>query len=223
MTIKVLIADDHGILRAGLHAMLTAEADIEVVGEAATSDEAFRLAGVLKPDVVLMDISMPGVGGIEVTRMLREEHDNLRVIILTVHEDGELLQEALRVGASGYVLKRAAKAELMSAIQAAMQGDLYVHPSMTRALITPIDKSREHASANSHPAETLTRREVEILKLIVQGYTNSQVGEELSISVRTVEFHRANLMSKLQLESRVGLVRYAAEHGLLSSDLSANK
>jgi two-component system response regulator NreC len=220
LTIRVLICDDHGILRAGLNAMLSVEPGIEVVGEAGSSDDALEKAVQLKPDIILMDISMPGAGGIEVTRQLRQRVKEVRVIILTVHDDRELLQEALHVGAYGYVLKRAARAELLSAIYAAMQGDLYIHPSLTRSLIAmPGDGGARGGDGNSlSQAENLTPREIEVLKLIVKGYTNNEIGAELKISVRTVEFHRANLMQKLHLESRVGLVRYAAEHGLFDNN-----
>ena len=201
--------------------MLSVEPGGEVVGEAGSSEEALEKAVQLKPDIVLMDISMPGAGGIEVTRQLRLRNKDTRVIILTVHDDRELLQEALRVGAYGYVLKRAARAELLSAIYSAMQGDLYIHPSLTRSLIAfQGDGAARSSDGSLSQAENLTPREIEVLKLIVKGYTNNEIGAELKISVRTVEFHRANLMQKLHLESRVGLVRYAAEHGLLDNNSS---
>jgi len=215
MSIKILIADDHGVLRAGLQALLQAEPDFQIVGEAADGSEVLRLAGSLQPDIVMMDISMPGLGGIETTRRLREDHPEIRVLILTVHEDRELLQEAIRSGASGYILKRAVKSELINAIHSVARGDLYVHPAMMRALISSVQVYNAEKRTIQEP---LTPREVEVLRLIVQGYTNVQIGEKLNISVRTVEYHRANIMDKLNLKSRVGLVRYAAEHGLLSED-----
>jgi len=212
MPIRIIIADDHGVLRAGLHALLNAEPGLEVVGEAADGDEALRLCSILAPNVVLMDISMGKSGGIDTTHQLKERYPLISVLILTVHEDKELLQAAIRAGASGYILKSAVKSELINAIHAAASGGLYVHPSMTRALIG--DSRRSKPDPQDEP-ETLTHRELEILRMIVKGYTNSQVAEELSISIRTVEYHRGNLMDKLNLHSRVGLVRYAAEHGLL--------
>ena len=211
MAIRILIADDHGVLRAGLRALLNAEPDLEVVGEAADGDEALRLTRTLQPDIVLMDVSMPGCGGIEATRRLKELRSDVRVLILTVHEDSGLLQEAIRAGASGYILKRAAESELVNAIQAVWRGDLYVHPAMTRALFA----STIHAPADNQVAiETLTPREVEALRLIAQGHTNRQMADLLTLSVRTIESHRANMMQKLDLHSRVELVRYAMKHGL---------
>ncbi len=135
MSIGILIADDHGVLRAGLRALLNAEKDLNVVGEAADGQEAFRTARELRPDVVLVDLSMPGLNGIEVTRQLKESHPDMAVLILTVHEDESLLQEAIRVGASGYIIKRAVESELINAIQAVSRGEMYVHPAMTRALM----------------------------------------------------------------------------------------
>ena len=218
MAIKVMVVDDHGILRAGLIALLMAEQDVEVIGEAGSGEEALVKVAKLHPEVVLMDISMPGIDGIEACRQIKEQFPDVQILILTVHEDKALLQEALYAGASGYILKRALKPELISAIQSVFRGDLYVHPSMTRALLNeyPAKKQQPGKMECDDPGkpEPLTRREIEVLQLIVQGYTNSQIAEKLSISTRTVEFHRANIMDKLHLKSRVGLVRYAAEKGL---------
>lgn len=211
MSIRILIADDHGVLRAGLTAILSAEPDIEVVGEASTGEEALALATNLKPDVVLMDISMPEPGGIETTRRFSEQLPGVRVLILTMHEDNGLAREAIRVGASGYLLKRVVATDLINAIHVVVRGDLYVHPSMMRNLLT--EPKNAPASVGSE-VEPLTTREIEILRLVVQGYTNNQIAKLLCISIRTVEYHRANLMGKLNIHSRVGLVRYAAEHGI---------
>ena len=212
MAIRILIADDHGVLRAGLRALLNAEPDLEVVGEAADGNEALRLAEKLRPDVLLLDISMPGPGGIEVTRRVKRTLPDTRVLILTVHEDEGLLREAIRAGAAGYIVKRAVESELINAIHAVWRGDLYVHPAMTRALLKDLQAS---AAPEQPLVEPLTPRETEVLSLIAQGYTNRQIAEKLSISVRTVESHRANITGKLGLRSRVELVRYAREHGLL--------
>ncbi|MBN1399606.1 MAG: response regulator transcription factor [Anaerolineae bacterium] len=217
MTIRILIADDHGVLRAGLRALLGTERDLEVVGEAADGDEAIRMAEELHPDVVLMDVSMPGEGGIAATRRLIARRLGVRVLILTIHEDESLLHEAIRAGAAGYILKRAVEQELMSAIRAVARGEIYVHPAMTRALLAGIDRP---APPDHITPEALTPRETEVLCLIAQGYTNRQIADILTLSVRTVESHRANLMAKLNAHSRVELVRYAADHGLL--DLKTN-
>lgn len=212
MTIPILIADDHGVLRAGLRALLSAEPDLNVIADADNGEDALKLAQELKPEVVLLDVNMPGMGGIEVTRHLKEVLPEVRVLILTVHEDEGLFQEAIQAGASGYIIKRAVESELIDAIRAVKRGDLYVHPAMTRALLKEIAPT---PISQDTPVESLTRREIDVLRLIAQGYTNRQTAESLSISVRTVESHRANLMGKLNLHSRVDLVRYAKEHGFI--------
>lgn len=213
MSIRILIADDHGVLRAGLRALLSAEPELEVVDEASSGNEALSLANELQPDLILLDISMPDLGGIEVTRRLKEMLPNTRVLILTVHEDESLLQEAIQAGASGYIVKRAVESELIDAIRAVWRGDLYIHPAMTRALLKEMSPSQ--SSNNEAPVESLTPRETDVLRLIAQGYTNRQMADMLSISVRTVESHRSNLMGKLDLHSRVELVRYAKENNLI--------
>ena len=218
MRLRILLADDHGVLRAGLRALLNAEPDFQVVGEAADGDEALRQASALRPDIVLMDINMPGTGGIDATRRLKTLAPQARVLILTFHDDKALLREAIRAGAAGYILKRAVESELINAIYAVARGDMYVHPAMTRALISDLPAAPPGKSRVM--AESLTPREIEVLRLVALGYTNRQIADELSISVRTVESHRASLMERLGLHSRVELVRYAAEHGLLSDKTS---
>jgi two-component system response regulator NreC len=212
MSIRILIADDHGVLRAGLRALLNAESDLEVVGEAADGHEVLRLVPELRPDVVVLDISMPGPDGIDVTLQLKELLPDTRVLVLTVHEDESLLRAAVRAGASGYIIKRAVETELIDAIYAVWRGEMYVHPAMTRALLKDLHPP---LTSDEVPVESLTPRETEVLRLIAQGHTNRQIAELLTISVRTVESHRANLMSKLDLGSRLELVHYAMKHGLL--------
>jgi two-component system response regulator NreC len=212
MPIRILIADDHGVLRAGLRALLDAELDMTVVGEASNGDMALRLARNQRPDVVLLDISMPDANGIDVTRKLKAAHPTARVLILTVHEDEMLLREAIRAGAAGYIVKRAIESELINAIHAVYRGDLYVHPSMTHALL---QKKPPRGRVNEALVEKLTPREIDVLRLIAQGYTNRQAAEILTISVRTVETHRANIMGKLGAQGRVDLVRYAQENDLI--------
>ena len=218
MPIQILIADDHGVVRAGLRALLSAEADLEVVGEAATGEAAVRLAMQRQPDVVLTDIGMPGMDGIEVARTLAEQAPEVRVLLLTVHEDAALLREALKAGAAGYVIKRAVESELINAIRAAAKGDLYVHPSLTRSLI---EEKEVPAPANNGALGRLTPRETEVLRLIAEGHTNTQIADLLFLSPRTIETHRANIRSKLHLDSRAELVRFAVRHGLLSNSPSA--
>lgn len=212
MAIRILIADDHRILRAGLKSLLTSDSNLEVVGEATTGQEALQAAQALRPDIVLMDIGMPGNEGLEATREMIQVVPEARVLMLTMHEDSAMLQECLRAGASGYIIKRAAESELIDAIYAVRRGIIYVHPSLMRGLVTPVQKS---TPSRREDPNTLTLREVDILRLIVKGHTNRQIADALNISVRTVETHRANLMEKLNLHSRVELVRYASEHKLV--------
>lgn len=216
MTIRVLIVDDHTIVRTGLRALIKGEAGMELVGEATCGEEALQMAQALRPDVMVLDLSLPDLDGIQVTRKIKREQPDLHVLILTVHEDEALLREAIRAGASGYIIKHAAESELISAIHSVKIGDLYVHPRMIRTLFTEPEKPEPSSITDSSPEEQLTPREIEVLRLIVQGYTNRQIAELLSLSVRTVEGHRGNLTEKLGLHSRVELARYAREHGLSS-------
>ena len=213
MAIKILIADDHGVLRAGLRALLSGAENLQVIGEAADGEEAIRLSVELHPDIVLMDVSMPITGGIEATRRMKEIAPDIKVLILTVHEDKELLREAIRVGACGYINKRAAESELIDAIHAVQRGIIYVQPHLMRALVFPDSSTAEEVKTGT--VEELTPRELDVMRLIVQGHTNRQIADRLNLSIRTVESHRSNLMAKLNLRSRVELVRYAAEHGFL--------
>jgi two-component system, NarL family, response regulator NreC len=213
MPIRILIVDDHRIMRAGLKTLLSPDQNLQVVAEAASGDEALPLAQELRPDVILMDIAMPGLNALEAIRQLTKILPDTRVLVLTMHEDSSLLQAFLQAGAAGYIIKRAAENELVDAIYAVWRGMIYVHPSLMRALVTPGPKP----APPPRPAdgEPLTLRETEVLRLAAHGYTNRQIAESLSISVRTVETHRANLMEKLDLHSRVELARYAENHGLL--------
>lgn len=209
---RILIVDDHALIRAGVRALLDRESDYEIVDEVATSDEAIRAALEHAPDIVLLDISIPGVGGIEVARRIREKVPATLILILTVHEDVTLLREALKAGATGYIVKRALDLELLSALEAIRRGEIYVHPSMTRALL-----EEERAAAprrQDHDPEALTNREMDVMKRIVRGYTNRQVADELDLSIRTVESHRAHILAKLGLSSRAELVHWAAERKL---------
>ena len=211
--IRILIADDHAIVRAGLRALIHSEsATMVLVGEATGGYETIELVEKVQPNVLVLDLSMPDLDGIAVTKNITSQSPDLKILILTLHEDEALLRAALKAGASGYILKRAAETELISAIHTILRGDLYVDPSMVRKLL---NDEMPPAVAQSKSTEALTPRETEVLKLIVQGYTNRQIGDELNISVRTAESHRSNLSDKLGLHSRVELVRYAREHGLI--------
>ena len=209
---KILIADDHAIVRTGLRTLLKAEPAMELVGEATGGYEAIDLVEKTKPDVLVLDLSMPDLDGIAVTKKIKPRFPDVHILILTIHADQALLREAIRVGASGYILKQAAESELVSAINILMRGDMYIDPALMRELL---DETVTPPPPVSKSVEALTPREIEVLRYIVQGYTNRQIGEELNISVRTVEGHRASLCGKLGLQSRVDLVRYAREHGLI--------
>jgi two-component system, NarL family, response regulator NreC len=211
MSIRILIADDHGVMRAGLRAMAEGEAGIIVVGEAESGEKVLQLAGELFPDIVLMDIGMPSLDGIETTRRLIKTHPQVKVLILSVYEDQSLLQEAIRAGASGYVIKRAAGDELIDAIQAVSKGYMYIHPAITRLLVQDLSPT---VDANKGAFQSLTPRELEVMGYIIRGFTNRQIAETLFISTRTVEGHRASLFGKLGLNNRVELVEFAEKYGL---------
>ena len=212
MSIRILIVDDHRILRAGLKTLFSSDPNLVVVGEAASAEEAIPLTEEIRPDVILMDISMPESNSLEATRQIAKDLPKTRVLILTMHEDSSLLQAYLQAGAAGYIIKRAAESELIDAIYAVWRGMIYVHPSLIRSLTDPIQPSTPLRLDNNN---TLTARELEVLRMAARGYTNRQIAVILKISARTVETHRANLMEKLNLHSRVELARYAEEHGLL--------
>ena len=212
--IRVLLADDHAVLRAGLRALLNGQPDIEVVSEAGDGREAVRLAKALAPDIVLMDISMPGLDGLAVTREVRQRCPAARVVVLTMHEEEGFLRQVLAAGGAGYVLKKAAEETLLAAIRAVYRGEAFVDPAMTRTMIEGY-LGGEAPAPNTPNGVELSPRETEVITLIAQGYTNQQIAARLVISVKTVETHKANIMQKLGAKSRVELVRYALETGLL--------
>jgi len=208
------LVDDHEIVRAGLRMLFSAEPEVEIIGEAGSGEAAVAAVQDLEPDVVLMDVAMPGIGGVEATRRIKASHPQVAVLALTMHEDEEYFFEMLAAGASGYVPKRAAPDDLMSAINIVRQGDVYIYPSLARLLV----KDFLHRSEAGAPEtrEELTPREQEVLTFIAEGYSNREIAEALVISVKTVDRHRENLMRKLQLHNRVELVKYAIEKGLIT-------
>jgi two-component system response regulator NreC len=213
MSIRVLIVDDHAVVRAGLRLLLDAEDDIEVVGEAANAREAVFEARSTKPDVVLMDVVMPGESGIDVTPQLLHEEPGSRVLVLSMQDDPSYVREAFAAGASGYVLKEAADEEVVSAVREIADGGRYVHPALGARMVAA--EAEERAAAEADP---LSEREREVLRLLALGHTNQEIAEQLYISVRTAESHRAHIMQKLRLSTRAELVRYALAHGLLADD-----
>lgn len=213
--IRVLLADDHAVLRSGLKLLLDPRPDMVVVGEATDGAELLSLVTETSPDVILLDLTMPRLGGLEVLPLLREQAPDARVLILTMHDDQGYLRHALRTGAAGYVLKKAADVELIAAIQAVVRGDVYVHPSMTRSLLEEMIPERNDSGGEEALWDTLSDREQEVLRLVALGHTNREIADQLALSVKTVETYRARGMEKLALRSRATLVRFALSHGLL--------
>lgn len=216
MKIKVLVADDHAIVREGVRMILAKEKDIDVIGEAGDGQQALDLVDTLKPDVVVMDISMPGMGGIEATQHVKERHPNVNVLALTMHEDESYVFQLLRAGASGYVLKRAAAQDLVQAVRAAAKGEAFLYPSVARKVVEDYLK-RVEAGEERERYDGLTDREKEILTHIAQGLSNQQIAEKLYISIKTVQTHRAHILEKLGLHDRTELVRYAIRKGLIEA------
>ncbi len=213
---KVLIADDHAIVREGVRMILAKEPDIEVVGEAEDGRQALDLVEQRRPNVVVMDISMPGMGGIEATKKVKEQHPGVNVLALTMHEDETYVFQLLRAGASGYVLKRAAAQDLVQAVRAAAKGEAFLYPSVARKVVEDYLK-RVEAGEERERYDGLTEREREILTLIAQGLSNQQIAEKLYISIKTVQTHRAHVLEKLGLHDRTELVRYAIRKGLIEA------
>jgi DNA-binding NarL/FixJ family response regulator len=212
-TIRVLLVDDHTVLREGLRALLDAAPDIEVVGEAASGEEGIAACAALHPHVVVMDVAMPGLGGLEATLTIRRDQPDVRVLVLTQHEDPEYVRRFVRAGAAGYLLKRMAGAELVSAIRAAARGGLVLDPEVARAAMTDTGPSGVDAPARGY--ETLTDREKQILKLVADGRSNKEVAGVLGISVKTAMTHREHLMRKLDVHNRTELVRFALRAGVI--------
>ncbi len=212
--IRVIVADDHTLVREGVRMILAKESDLEVVGEASDGQQALGLVESLKPDVVIMDISMPGMGGIEATQRLKERHPKVAVLALTMHEEESYVFRLLRAGASGYVLKRAAAHDLVQAVRAAARGESFLYPSVARKVLEDYLK-RVEAGEGRERFDGLTEREKEILTLIAQGSSNQEIAQQLFVSIKTVQTHRAHILEKLNLHDRTELVRYAIRKGLI--------
>jgi len=213
--IKVLLADDHAVLRAGLRMLLDAQPDIEVGGEAESGEEAIEKVAEIQPDIILMDITMAGMGGLQATRELKKKNPEIKILILTMHDDEGYLRQCLQAGASGYVLKKAADTELTAAIRAVHRGDIYIYPSMAKVVVEGYLQKDARPPEASDEYDRLTGREHEVLQLIAKGHTNQQTADTLFVSVKTIETHRSHIMEKLKLRNRAELVRYAIEKGLL--------
>jgi two-component system response regulator NreC len=217
MTTRVLLADDHAVLRSGLRLLLTSQNEYDVVGEASSGTETLSLAEQLQPDLILLDLSMPSLGGLDALPALRKLVPSARILILTMHDDPQYLRQALKHGASGYVLKKAVDAELLSAMRAVLRGEVYVHPSMTRILLE--DMLPESQSSNNDDSwNSLSEREQEILKMVALGHTSAEIAGQLNLSAKTVETYRARGMEKLGLRTRAALVKFALQEGLIKRD-----
>ena len=211
--IRVVIADDHAILREGVHALLRLSDDIEVAGEAADGQQAIEACRALDPDVVLMDINMPGLGGLEATLEIRRDCPRTRILVLTQYADREYVGRFLKAGVSGYVLKKAAGSELAAAIRAVHRGGLVLDPDVAREVVA--EPGGAAAADATDPYETLTDREKQVLRLVAEGKTNKEIAEVLGISVKTAMSHREHVMQKLDLHSRTDLIRFALRRGVI--------
>ncbi len=211
--IRILVADDHAVFRAGLKSLLEKESDLMVVGEAETGLDTIRSVAKTAVDVLVLDISMPGISGAQVAEDVLKKKPDLAIVVLTMHEDEYYLQEFLKIGARGFVLKKSTGAEVIQAIRAAYRGGQYIDSALAKLVIASyIGSPRE---PKKHRADLLTPREAEVCRLLAYGHTNAEIAAKLFISERTVETHRANLMTKLELKSRAELVRFAIDYGLL--------
>jgi two-component system response regulator NreC len=212
--IKLMLADDHLVVRSGLRMLLESKPDMEIVGEAESGREAVEKVKVLHPDVILMDIQMPDMNGIDATERIKTVSPQTAVLALTMHEDDHYFFEMLHAGASGYVPKRAAPDELVNAIRTVSEGQVFLYPSLASRLVQDYLK-RAEAGDQAMVQDDLTPRELEVLTLIAEGMTNAEIAEELVISVKTVDRHRENIMRKLNMHSRIDLVKYALKMGLI--------
>lgn len=214
MTIRLLLVDDHKVVRSGLRMLLEGELDVEIVGEAGTARAALDLVKILQPDVVLMDIGLPDLSGIDATREIKKLYPQTAVVALTIHEDEEYFFKMLEAGASGYVPKRAAPEELLTAIQAAAIDEVYIYPSLAKLLVRDF-LSRDSQSKQEPLLDGLSAREQEVLTYLAEGAGNDEIADILSISPKTVARHRENIMSKLNLHTRTELVKYAIRKGII--------
>jgi two-component system response regulator NreC len=216
MTTRLLLVDDHAVVRSGLRMLLSSEGDVEIVGEASTAAQAMEAAGVVKPDVILMDIGLPDLSGIDATREIKKRFPEISIVALTIHEDEEYFFKMLEAGASGYVPKRAAPEELLIAIRAAAAGEVYLYPSLAKLLVKDY-LNQEHPADEKANLDGLTGREHEVLTYLAEGANNERIATSLVISPKTVERHRENIMRKLNLHSRSELVRYAIRKGIIKA------
>ena len=228
VSIRVLLADDHDILRQGLKLLLSLQQEMQIVGEARTGREAVDMVRDLQPGVAVMDITMPDMDGLEACRLIRSQYPSTQVLILTMHESEEYFLQALRMGAAGYLVKKAAPSDLHMAIHAVAHGGAFLYPGLAKALIrayvtdspatttVPLQQEKARASNLAQELRNLTPREIEVLKLVAEGHTSQEIADQLVLSIKTVQAHRANIMEKLGLRDITQLVRFAIRYGLIS-------
>src|SRR5580692_4829346 len=216
--IRVLIADDHAILRAGLRMLVNAQADMEVVSEATDGDQAVQKVRETKPDVTLLDLTMPRVGGMKALQEIARNCRETRVLVLTMHDDPAYLRSALAAGASGYLLKRAVDAELLAAIRAVHRGGIFVDPRLASVLVQDVLQKRSARTGSKRPVNILSRRELQVLRLVAWGYTSAQIATQIFVGVKTIETYRSRLAEKLGLKTRSDVIRFAVQMGLLTPE-----
>lgn len=214
--IKILIADDHVLVREGIRALLGFHSDVEVIGEASDGKEAIALAGKLKPDIVLMDISMPGLGGLEATVEIKKTQPEIKILVLSQYDDKEYVSRFLKAGVSGYILKKAVGEELITAIRAVARGDSYLYPSIASSVIDGY--LVKNISDVEDPFDRITDRELQVLKLIGEGLPHKEIAATLGISTKTVIAHQTNISEKLDVHSKAGLIKYAYKKGIVKLD-----
>ena len=213
--IRVLLADDHTIVRQGLRALLDSQEDIEVVGEAEDGRQAFEKTKELIPDIVVIDITMPNLNGIEATRQIKKQNPEIKVLVLTVHDNEEYIHQILQAGASGYLLKESAVTDLVSAINAVKKGGIFLSPAISKVVVKDYIRHAEEGTGDFDSLNILTNREREVLQLIAEGHTNREVANILKLSVKTVDVHRSHIMEKLNIHDVTGLVKYSIRKGLI--------
>lgn len=213
--LRVFIADDHAVLRAGLRLLIDSQLDMQAVGEASNGVETLARIKSVSPDILLLDLSMPDLGGLAILRDLRVYVPETRVVVLTMHTDEAYVREALRLGATGYVVKSAADQELLAAIRAVARGEIYIHPSLTRSLLDNLLPVQPNLS--SDPWDDLSEREQQVIRRVAQGYTNREIADQLQLSIKTIDTYRARAMEKLALHTRAQLIEFAHRCWLLNA------
>ena len=216
--IRVMIADDHAILRAGLKMLVNAQADMEVVSEALDGEQAVQMARESRADVVLLDLTMPRVGGMKALQEMARDCRETRALVLTMHDDPAYLRSALAAGACGYLLKRAVDAELIVAIRAVHRGGIFVDPRLANVLVQDVIAKRNAKAGSTGPAKILSRRELQVLRLVARGYTSAEIAKQIFVGVKTIETYRSRLAEKLGLRTRSDVIRFAVQMGLLTPE-----